>query len=608
MVLSPGRPDEGAGCVLRVSGEAECWVSPGWTSEGPWFAPDGVFVDVSAGDGRWCAVRADGAVVCWVEGVDGHEVLAESGFVEVSVGFVGWPAEFLVCALDAAGAATCWGDEVGAGIVQPPGGPFESVSAAGYRVGSQGALSLGEALLGSAVASEGDAATVVGDVCGVRPGGRLECWSESVPSSLVEPSGEFVRVAVGPRHACALEADGAVTCWGDNEAGQVRPLFGRRFRWMAGGAVCERDELGQVSCFSRADGGPIAGDDPEHPYAGTSSDDADPLAGPFSDVWVTDAGSCAPRSDGLLVCWGDPGAGFDPAAGPFTEMVAGRLHGCGLRPDGAVVCWALVPEALLAAEPGSLDPGQRRLQRYHETHWQGQDVPPDGKFVQLAAGENHTCALDENGRITCWGHLDGHGEPPDGTFVQLSAAGTLTCVLGVDETAACWGRIADIPIPPMQHPDKPVSRTLATASPHRPCMIGPGSAILCGQSATLGGAPWWVGPLTDIDARVHQACAIREIDEALVCWDPKLGTATVSTDRKYAQLAHAYSASRHRAASCTLDADGTIECEGTRIPSLAMPPAGQSTKIAISTEHGCAIRTDRTITCWGIDASVEIYE
>lgn len=612
--LSSGVPAfEGTGCVLSVSGAVECWVSPDWTSGGPWLAPDGVFTDIAAAAGRWCAVGVDGAVVCWGEGLDGHDVLAESGFVEVSAHRVGWSDEFLVCALDAAGAVACWRDAFGDETVQLPSGPFESVSAAVYRSGAAGALSLGEMRLGSAVASEGDAVTVVGDVCGVRRGGRLECWNVSGqgPSPLVEPTGEFVKVAVGPRHGCALAADGSVRCWGDNEAGQRGPQLRRVFEWVVGDAVCERDGLlPPLSCERWADGEPIARDDPDHPYAGVPDDQVDPHSGPFSDVWVTDAGSCGSRIDGVLVCWGDPGAGFDPALGPFTQIAAGRLHACGLRPDGTAACWALLDDSLVNADPSSLDSYQLLLRRYHDEHWRDQDIAPEGRFAQLAAGETHTCALDDDGRIVCWGQPDEHPEPPLERFSQLSAAAGLSCASDGDHAAYCWGHIDGASVPPTRLSDEPITHVLATASAHRPCVTDSDSNLRCSHPSIADGPLWWVGPFTAIDARGPEACGIRQIDNAQICWDPRhprLGPSTDDTAKNYAQLAYAYEPLSRSATSCTLDIEGAVECD-SRVPSVTYPPTGQFTKIAISVMHGCGIRADRTITCWGNDASMEIDE
>ena len=49
-------------------------------------------------------------------------------------------------------------------------------------------------------------------------------------------------------------------------------------------------------------------------------------------------------------------------------------------------------------------------------------MTPNGSFFAIAAGEDHVCALEEGGTLTCWGD-DSFGQvsgaPPSETFVQL---------------------------------------------------------------------------------------------------------------------------------------------------------------------------------------------
>lgn len=425
-----------SGCALGVDGAVECFVDPEWRWANP-TAPPGVFVDISVGARRWCAVRADGAVVCWGAGFDGDEALAESGFARVFASQGGSPLH-PVCALDEAGRLTCWDPESHPRVSEAAVGPFVSVSAAPYRVGVGSPARSGEASLGSAVAVGDDGASSAGVVCAVHSGGGVECWDGSGQSVSGVPAGEFSKVAAGARHRCALARDGSVSCWGDNEAGQRDPVED----------------------------------------------------GPFADVWVLDAGSCASRADGELVCWGDPGAGFDPASGPFSEIVAGRLHGCGLRLDATVTCWALLDELLLHPEDADgLSDAALALHDYHSAHWSSQDVAPQGRFVQLAAGETHSCALSENGEVVCWGDLEKHAEPPEGQFTQISAAGTTTCARSVVGDAVCWGSVGTATVPPLAPFEETMSHIVATAVPAQPCMLDAAGALKCWQPDRQGAQP-----------------------------------------------------------------------------------------------------------------------
>ena len=77
------------------------------------------------------------------------------------------------------------------------------------------------------------------------------------------------------------------------------------------------------------------------------------------------------------------------------------------------------------------------------------------KFVDVAIGDNHTCALKANGTVMCWGY-NGDGQlgindsllrfsayPVDviglSDAIAISAGGNMTCAIKRDASMACWG-------------------------------------------------------------------------------------------------------------------------------------------------------------------------
>jgi len=76
------------------------------------------------------------------------------------------------------------------------------------------------------------------------------------------------------------------------------------------------------------------------------------------------------------------------------------------------------------------------------------------KVTKMALGDNHTCALKENGTITCWGS-NGFGQLGNGTItdssspvsvtgltetvVDLAAGGNHTCAVMTSGSVKCWG-------------------------------------------------------------------------------------------------------------------------------------------------------------------------
>jgi alpha-tubulin suppressor-like RCC1 family protein len=60
--------------------------------------------------------------------------------------------------------------------------------------------------------------------------------------------------------------------------------------------------------------------------------------------------------------------------------------------------------------------------------------------VSVAAGSDHSCAVDESGAASCWGlDTDGQASPPSASFVAVSAGVFHSCGLTVNGAVRCWG-------------------------------------------------------------------------------------------------------------------------------------------------------------------------
>ena len=98
-----------------------------------------------------------------------------------------------------------------------------------------------------------------------------------------------------------------------------------------------------------------------------------------------------------------------------TRLTAGGKHTCQIQTDATVLCW------------GADD--------------RGQSTPPSGEFVSVTAGGEHTCGITANNAMQCWGANDSEQiDAPDGEFTSIDAGRAHSCALQADGTAVCWGK------------------------------------------------------------------------------------------------------------------------------------------------------------------------
>jgi alpha-tubulin suppressor-like RCC1 family protein len=262
--------------------------------------------------------------------------------------------------------------------------------------------------------------------CGTDPQMlHIELYREIFRSpEAVAGSLDVRQLSAGVEHACVVATDGAY-CWGD----------GRYDRGVLGNAAWD----GKVA---------------PAPVAVTGG-------GAFTSVSAAWDHTCALDGDGVAWCWG----GVDPdtvvVAEPvrvatdlrFVQISAGYLHTCGLTADGAVYCWGT---------RGSLGIGpDSTLSEWDQIY---SEVPTptrsllDGRFVQLSGAKRwHACALRDTGDLFCWGFThgdelggaEGPGDhyvltpvqvPGDGTWAMVDAGDLFTCGLTTAGAAYCWGR------------------------------------------------------------------------------------------------------------------------------------------------------------------------
>lgn len=332
-----------------------------------------------------CAIKEEGTLWCWGNNDQGQlgngspfnqsnlpqrieTQITVNNFVQVSAG------DFFACGLKPDGSAWCWGND------------------------DDGALGNGAVL----TADQGNPTLVDGGgvwtqittgwlhACGIQTDGSLWCWGSdaegqlrtvSGPTSspaLVSEPGPWVYVAAGEKTTCAIKTDGSLWCWGSNEEG----VLGR------GGAI----------------------------PTGYSSEGPGQVAEPGPWVHVSRQGksACAVKLDGTAWCWGrnangQLGIGTEGASksvpqrvadpGPWLEVnKSPRWHAnCGIKVDGTAWCWG-------GNISGNLGFGSE-VEANHPTPVQ---VSDPGPWATIDMGQYTGYGIKTDGSAWAWGmNFDG---------------------------------------------------------------------------------------------------------------------------------------------------------------------------------------------------------
>jgi alpha-tubulin suppressor-like RCC1 family protein len=484
-------------CALRATGGVLCWgrndlgqLGDGTTQ--PRVGPVAVsqLVDaasISAGRGRFtCAVRATGTVRCWGSNSggmlgDGSRVdfsatpVAVSGVTNalaVAAGNLG------ACALRADGTLRCWGTLNGGVGSDPTAEPaLEGVTAVAFGHFTACALLSAGTLRCWGIETSGQ----LGDGLGGGGGGA--------PVTVLTIAGGInARGVWADVHSCARRADGSVSCWGPNAAGQlgdgsvvdrdvpVRVTGLQNAVAMALGTAhtCALQASGQAQCWGLNDFGQLGDDSRANRLSPVPVEDLTFAVA----IGAGDRHTCALVAEGRVRCWGanffgqlgngdvDDGETTPVNVAQLSDAVGlavGTYHACALRANGSVVCWGL-------NDAGQLGDGT--------TTDRSRPVAVTGLVdaVALAAGGSHTCAVRANGVARCWG-FNADGQLGNGTrtteetpvtvgggggFASLVAGFVHTCGRRETGRVVCWGDSSFGQVGDGTRVDRTTPRQLAT--------------------------------------------------------------------------------------------------------------------------------------------------
>ncbi|MFO1527010.1 MAG: hypothetical protein U1F16_13680 [Turneriella sp.] len=340
----------------------------------------------------------------------------------------------------------------------------------------------------------------------------------------------------GGMHACALTTAAQVYCWGDNKAGQAGPAA-------------------EESVLSRL---------------------ADAQKIPLKRLQ-----QLRPLESPALIAL--------PAAA--SGIVTGYAHSCALLINGEVYCWG-------NNTFGQLGLGSRKVEQsvtpLKVDLLSDDEVRRSMRAKQIAAGNNHSCALLTDGSVRCWGHND---FAQLGYVAQARNDGDHDRALLVIETPADKGNV------PIVTPAELAAGTRAiavAAGGDRSCAILSNGRVRCwGENrwqklgypaekfekistlkspAELGDIPLTGSAAMLAMSEIH-TCALMTSGD-LFCWGSnetgQLGNPAIRT---------------------------TENADAWPLTAVAWRNSGETariTGIALGSGHSCALLTSGKMRCWGL--------
>ncbi|MGB0628952.1 MAG: hypothetical protein ACPGN8_06730, partial [Candidatus Thalassarchaeaceae archaeon] len=454
-------------CAILNDGSVICWGSGsfgGTPANATQISLGASAVSISAGPSQTCAILDNGTISCWSTDASPALVPLGTGHSAVAVSTGGHS-----CAILDDGTVSCWGDnfygQLGDGTTTDRNTPTPTAS-------------LGQGRTAVAISAGGE------HTCAVLDNGGLSCWgrtdigqvgvgidpAEGQHTPLSHPYGEqnYTGISLGDAHSCGLRSDGTVTCWGEYNYGQIGDGSGGsavspvQTSWLGNGSAvaliagrshtCAILDDDSVSCWGRGDYGQIGDGASEHRSMPTpislSSDGVGVLASerdPDSDgalsifdthmkgaqgdsvhtistIGVGLTHQCMLLEDGEVACWGDnnygqlgdgttggsttPVAVVMPANRIATSISSGRWHTCAILDDGSVSCWG-------RGSDGQLGDGTAT----HQNTPSPVSLPAGRTADAITGGRFHTCAILDDGSLWCWGQ-NNYYQLGDGTSIS----------------------------------------------------------------------------------------------------------------------------------------------------------------------------------------------
>ena len=355
-------------------------------------------------------------------------------------------------------------------------------------------------------------------------------------------------------------------------------------------------------------------------------------------ISLGDRSSCIAADNGRAYCWGANDSGQLGSAGgqsseprevdrlgvlqgaTIVRVSVGAEHACALDAEGRAYCWG-------SNDQGQLGTAKDVASSDAPVEVSTQGVLASKVLILIGTSADTTCALDDGGRLYCWG-ANGDGQFGNGTTtgsalpVSVDTTGALadrairrfavgenhTCAIDVLGVGYCWGandkgqlgtgttQPSLVPVPVAPPPGAgSYSYSSISVGGMTSCGWSRDGAVTCwgeGASGQLGtgslldvSSPQWVvfseglkaGPISTVNVGGRSVCAAAA-DGRAFCWGKN----------DVGQL-------------------GDASRDDSPVPVEVVKGDGQSAlpyfnRIAASEESSCAVATDGTAWCWGTNS------
>jgi Regulator of chromosome condensation (RCC1) repeat len=287
---------------------------------------------------------------------------------------------------------------------------------------------------------------------------------------------------------------------------------------------------------------------------------------PLGDVAGLTAGDghvCAWTGAGRVYCWGNNDAGqlgigetLDaPEAVPqevpglesVVSLAARSDHTCALHEDGSVSCWGDNSAKQLDGKTSEPQPSPVKVEGVAEA-------------VSLATSDSETCSLSKGGEVTCWGQRYSAPTVLSGLEgVKAISMHSSLCVRFDDDTVECSLRCTETAGVTTCQPGEPdfVDAAMHTSDGLTSCVASTQGEVVCGTGSSQKVVEGVEGA-TSVSTNNVFNCALLDSGK-VVCWPGYAGSLTATVPRGITEILDGATAI---AGNCALLQDGTISCWG----------------------------------------------